>query len=152
MPRARVGVVIAATACALLPLSAVAAGPTGGADSGPTASPAPSRAADAAPRGEVLRVNDRMAGFYPRRLWNRGFRRARLVQVFGEVVTGSAVPCADMGNGRRPAHRRAASIRGVRFLQGPRMRLRETSTATSYGYALRLLHRRALRYGGSGQC
>lgn len=99
-----------------------------------------------------LKVNGDLAGFYPKRLWDGRFKRPKLVQVFGEVVSSSLRPCANMGNGRSAWRRGSATIRRVNFVKGPRMKLRQGVTSSDSGYSVRMLNRRALRYGGSGLC
>lgn len=99
-----------------------------------------------------LKVNGDLAGFYPKRLWNGHFKRPALVQVFGEVVTSSLRPCLNMGNGRQAWQRGSASIRRVKFIKGPKMRLSQGVTSSDAGYSVRMLNRRALRYGGGGLC
>jgi hypothetical protein len=100
----------------------------------------------------VLIVNGQRSGFYPAALWGGRFTGPRLVQVFGEVVTRSLLPCLRMGNGRPATRTNAAQVLGVRFVGGPEMRLRRTTVSLLSGYSLRMINDRRFRYGGRGLC
>lgn len=99
-----------------------------------------------------LKVNGKMAGYYPKRLWHGRFKKPRVVQVFGEVVTTALLPCADMGSGRPAWWRKAAKIARVKFVRGPRLRLSEGKVSGQFGYSMRLVNNRKMKYGGRGLC
>ncbi|HUI60741.1 MAG TPA: neprosin family prolyl endopeptidase, partial [Steroidobacteraceae bacterium] len=94
-----------------------------------------------------LLVNGKRVGYYPDSLWQGQFTHIYTAEVFGEVLYRSG-ECIQMGNGKWPWRRGAASISDVAFIGGPSVSLRRRFV--SPGYGLRLTGANSFRYGGPG--
>lgn len=101
-----------------------------------------------------IRVNGTLIGYYPDSLWRGAYKRAGLIQTFGEVAALKSPTCVDMGNGRYASSTAASRIQGVKVLG--------TTTRTSLNllvtrptsYTSKVLSTTAFRLGGpgSGRC
>jgi len=91
-------------------------------------------------------------GYFPEKLWlDKGvsaFATSGVVQVYGEVASPTATPCAtQMGNGLSSTDTSAALVGSVQFLNGPTVGLDVTSSTSLYTVAA--LSGRTFRYGGT---
>jgi hypothetical protein len=50
-----------------------------------------------------IRVGDGFVGYFPGKLWNGNFRLGNKAEWYGEVTSGTILPCSWMGNGRTAA-------------------------------------------------
>lgn len=109
----------------------------------------------AGPRWWLL-VDGRRSGYYPDALWRGRFTGVRFAQAFGEVLVSDHLrDCVDMGSGRYPWQRGAASFSRIAFIGGPRIQLgggTYASTGRARGYAIRRTGPADFRYGGPGRC
>jgi len=96
-------------------------------------------------------------GYFPDTLWDGRYKKAGLVQWFGEVASKSADPCSDMGTGRDAGEEGAARFGTIALVNGPDVALTyDVSGKDEYGkaipgtYSAKGLSPTTLRYGGPG--
>lgn len=102
----------------------------------------------------VIKVNGKVSGFYPDRLWKGRFKKPDYLQVFGEVThQGKIGRCVDMGNGRHARKKLSARVTNVRYKnKSVPVRLKRTAVTRPKQYSLKITGPRSFRYGGPGPC
>jgi hypothetical protein len=98
-------------------------------------------------------------GYFPDALWGGRFKKAGLIQVFGEVAAASTTSCTDMGNGLAAANPGAASAGSLRKITRGLGYDIETPASISWTvvsnrslYDLVQPSSSSFRYGGPGAC
>jgi hypothetical protein len=92
-------------------------------------------------------------GYLPGSLWKGGYTRMGMVQIYGEVVSTTARPCTDMGNGNTGTSTLAAAMTGVGYYDGSSaVLLARASWDDRRQYDSRMIAPDGFRYGGPGSC
>jgi hypothetical protein len=96
-------------------------------------------------------------GYFPDTLWDGRYKKAGLVQWFGEVASKSADPCSDMGTGKDAGDDGAARFGTIAMVNGPDVAYTldvsgkdENGKAIPGTYSAKGLSSTTLRYGGPG--
>lgn len=97
-----------------------------------------------------------LIGYYPGKLWNRGFTEFHTARWFGEVAAGPGVTstCTQMGNGEYASSSDADTITGLTLRNGARELEPSvyTQNLTPNYYTAEKTSPTAIRFGGAGSC